>query len=84
MADQEKFESVSELLKQLENSLNKRIIKLEKELKERKKHAEDSRSQNLAKQYQEQCDNAVRFSEGLLADTSSDLKLVKQAKANLR
>jgi len=84
MVGQEKFDSVLELLKHLKESRNNRAKKLEEELKKRKKHMKDSRLQNLPEQYQRQCDNTVRFIEGMLAETSKELKLVKQAIANYR
>jgi len=84
MTEQEKIESVSELLKQLEDSLNREVTELNEEVEEYKKRAEQSREQYSAKQYQDQCDEIATAFEAHLAAISADLELVRQAKAKLQ
>jgi len=84
MTEQEKFESVSELLRQLEDSLNREVAELKEKVEEYKKRAEQSREQHLAKQYQDQCDEIATAFEARLGTMSADLELVRQAKAILQ
>jgi hypothetical protein len=84
MTEQEKSESVSELLKQIEDSLRGEIAEQEEKVEEYKKLAEQSREQHLHKKYQDQCDEIATVFEACLGTLSNILKSVRQTKANLR
>ncbi len=76
MAEQEQFSSISEVLQQLEDSLSKGMTK-STEIFERCKKSTQYQSDQ---EFRAICDGI----QGLLADMSNDLELVKQAKANLK
>ena len=79
MTEQEK----SEFLKQREDALSKYIATKEKEIEEYKKNAEQSRELHLPKQYQDQCDKTIKSFEAFLSSLKNDLKILRQAIANL-
>lgn len=77
MPEQEKFGSKLEyLLQHFENSLTKRIAKFKEILENCKNSTQYQRDQR----FRGQCDSI----EGLLADMSNDLEMVRRAKANLQ
>ncbi len=84
MTEQEKSESTSEFLKQIEDLLSRDIAEQKEKVKEYKKRAEQSREHHLPKQYQDQCDEIATVFEAHLGTLSVNLKLVRQTKANLR
>lgn len=74
MTEQEKvlFNNFEELRQYFEKSLCEKTAKLKQIIEKFKKSSKDNGSQH--------CDETANAFEGLLADMSNDLKLVKQAK----
>jgi hypothetical protein len=76
MTEQEKSESVSKLLKQLEDSLSKDMAKYKEMFEQCKK----STQYQLDQDFRGSCDSI----EGLLADMERNLKILRQRKETLR